>query len=142
MKFRPWWLIGLAALSGIIVIEDWNFNGLCYRDRRYLSNQEFIDKAIEQSINDNRRSEENIHYKSIDEFLQQNTSCCVLFKDGHSILPEGTWVRFFGWYVAVVEVWYKIKNTGPDNYHLAYFSLDACGKVLQRHVFTESAARR
>jgi hypothetical protein len=107
-----------------------------------LSDHEFIVKAAQQAIEDSRRHQDAIPYASVDDFFGGNPNCCLLFRDGHPVLTEGNWVRALGWYVAVVEVWHKVRELGPDNYYRSYVSLNSCGKVLQRDVFTEPSPRR
>lgn len=121
----------VLLLVGAGIFEYLNFSGFCYSETRYLKNQEFVDAAVRHAIARLDRFPDHLTYSSAEDFHKINPNCCRIYKEGHSSLPEGTWVRIFGWYVAVVRVWYKVRENSPNNYYDSYVSLNACGKVLE-----------
>jgi hypothetical protein len=131
-------LLALSIIIGLLAIVEYqNFTGYCHRESRYLTDRELLESAINFIIELDKRRGEEITYNSPQELLDNNQDCCSLFKDGHSHLPEGIWVRFFGWYVAVAEIWYKARN-GRPSYSRAEISIDACGKILEHFRNVES----
>lgn len=128
---RPRTIFLILFLVGVGIFEYLNFSGFCYSERRYLKDQELIDAAVRHAIARLDRFPNHLTYSSAEEFHSVNQNCCRIYKEGHPSLPEGTWVRILGWYVAVVRVWYKVEENGPRNYYDSYVSLNACGQVLQ-----------
>lgn len=49
-------------------------------------------------------------YRSAEEFHDVNSACCVLHRWGHADLQDGLWVRAFGCYIAVAEIWYRLNT--------------------------------
>jgi hypothetical protein len=138
-------LIGTFILffSGFAWVQYLNFSGFCYSQKRYLSDQELLNVAVQHNIDrDKFYFKDQIQYGSIAEFLQLNPNCCALFRRSHHMFAEDIWVRAFGWYVVIAEVFYKIQPSGPDNYYYSYITLDACGKVLEQSGPIESMPPR
>jgi hypothetical protein len=119
--------------AGFAIIQYLNFSGFCYRDMRYLSDNELIESAIRYNIQHPHSAPDLIEYTSIDEFHRLNPDCCRVYRDGHYTLTEGTWPRFYGWYISVAEVWYRRKQFGPDPYYRSYVAVNACGRAMSRH---------
>jgi hypothetical protein len=128
-----------AALvaCAMAIVEYLNFTGFCYADKRYHSDQELIDFAISRGLNfvgelqgsEIYGSGERTVYESVAQFHQVNPNCCELHRRGHPDLEEGVWPRVFGWYIAVAEIWYRIKSTGQNQfYHVTVF-MNSCGAV-------------
>ncbi len=122
--------LALAAVVG--TIEYLNFSGFCYSERRHLSDKELIEKAIQYNLKNPPRIQSVTQYASLNEFFATNFDCCVLHRDGHETIQEGSWVRLFGWYIAVADIWYRIGEGGPNAYYDSLVALNACGQVKQR----------
>ena len=138
MGLRRKFIILGVVVCGIGLFEYLNFSGFCYRERRYLRDEDLLNIAVRHAIARIDRIADHVTYNSIEEFYAVNPNCCRIYKEGHWILPEGIWVRAFGWYVSVARVWYKVKEASPRNFYDALISLDACGKVLQMDGTLES----
>jgi hypothetical protein len=131
------YICGAAFLGAVAIVEYLNFTGFCYADKRYHSDQDLIDFAITRGLNfvselhgsELYGSGEPIKYSSLAQFHHINPECCVLHRWGHRDLEEGVWVRSFGWYIAVVEIWYQIKPTGPNQFYNVTVFMNACGAI-------------
>ena len=125
--------IGVAILGTLALIEYLNFTGFCYAQRRYLGEQELIDFAIKRAIHFSdlvtRDVQEREVYNSIEDFHKVNSNCCILYRWGHPDLEEGIWVRSFGWYISVAEIWYRLSARPPNEFFHAYVFLSACGDI-------------
>jgi hypothetical protein len=124
-------VVGIFSLMSVALIQFLNFTGFCYGQRRYLSDKELIEAGIAYQMNNTREyySQGAIKYSSKENFIQLNRGCCFLTRDGHPGLDLEIWGRIFGWYYAVVEIWYRLKNEGAQQFWYEYVYVDACGKV-------------
>src|SRR6266478_3225607 len=110
MKRRPlMYSLGAAILCTFTLIEYLNFTGFCYAQRRYFGEQELVDFAIKREI-----------YGSVEDFHKVNPNCCILYRWGHPDLAEGIWVRSFGWYISVAEIWYRLSTKSPSKFFRAH----------------------
>jgi hypothetical protein len=115
-----------AILVGFLGIQFLNFTGFCYRDMRYYSSLELIDRAIAYRIRGTPRANVKA-YASVREFHELNPNCCALYARG-PYFEDTTLFRVFGFYRAVAEIWYRYSDTDPTYpFYQAYISLDACG---------------
>jgi hypothetical protein len=122
-----------AAVSFIVYR---NVDGYCHSQERYLSDADMIRHAIRYSLERPPRervsSPDIIQYSSVEEFMNRNPDCCVVRRQDRGTFENvlaGRWVRIFGWYVLVVDVWYQFKETGPNNFFEADIMMNACGEV-------------
>src|ERR1700757_4058791 len=102
-----------------------------------------IDAAIRHSIA--RYSASKLgpkkEYASIDEFWKQNPDCCRVYRAGHPFLGP-VWVRIFGFYIVMVEVWFRANNFNwTANFYDSYVSFDACGRIVNTAGILESHGR-
>ena len=123
-------VLALATIIG--AMEYLNFSGFCYSEQRNLSDQELIERAVQYNLKNPPGIDGLMQYASLNEFFVTNPDCCLLKRDGHETLQEGTWVRLFGWYIAVADIWYRIREGGPEAYYHSYVALNSCGQVKQR----------
>jgi hypothetical protein len=122
----------VVVLGPVALLEYLNFTGFCYSQARYYRDEELIDAAIRWNIA-RYGSDPAIkkRYESIGEFKGQNPECCSVSKYGHWSL-DPIWVRLFGFYIVVVEVWYQVAEAAPgtDSFYNSLISFDACGKIV------------
>jgi hypothetical protein len=128
---RKWgWIVIVLLL--LACFEFLNFTGFCYSQGRYLSDQELVEIAIKRnvpSLSGTRESTGNNMYTSLEDFYRQNPDCCELAKWGHHF-TNNIAVRFFGFYVAVAEIWYRVSSGEKYNYYDSYVLMNACGKIV------------
>jgi hypothetical protein len=128
------YLICVPLLCALGVIEYLNFTGFCYADGRYHTERELVDFAITRALNFSKSVTVRVPgddkiYRSTDEFREINPDCCALHKWGHEGLEEGIWIRIFGWYIAVADVWFLNKSTGAERFFHAEVYISACGEI-------------
>jgi hypothetical protein len=132
----------VVAVCATALIEYLNFTGFCYRQGRYLGEQELVNFAIEQAIHFGDLVTTDVTgrqvYSSIEEFRRINPKCCILHKRGHPDLEEGIWVRIFGWYISVAEIWYRLSAQPSAEFFRAYVFMSACGEVKRVGGSTET----
>jgi hypothetical protein len=135
--------LALTAALGVIVYR--NVAGFCYSQGRFLSDADMIRRAILYSLQKppylRNPAPDIIQYGSVEEFLDRNQDCCVVLRqdrgDFENVLAD-RWVRIFGWYVLVVDLWYQYKETGPDNFYEASIAMNSCGEFVERAVSQNS----
>ena len=85
-----------------------------------------------------------IQYRSVSEFMDRNRDCCIIHRhdrgEFENVLAD-RWVRIFGWYVLVVDLWYQYKEAAPDNFYEASIAMNSCGQFVERHVSLNSRPR-
>jgi hypothetical protein len=126
-----------AALFVILaIIEYGNFTGFCYPQSRWLSDADLIQHAIQYNLQKQPKEAGVIEYGSVEAFLARNGNCCLIFRrdrgEFENIL-DPIWMRVFGWYVLVVDVWYQFKETGPNNFIQSDVAMNSCGDFLELH---------
>jgi hypothetical protein len=110
-----------------VVYGSLNYSGFCFKELRYLTNEEQILRAITEVsvgrceggalINAETRKVDLIRkpmpYESVDAFLKKNPDCCMLIPKngiyGDEYTPPSFWDRVFGYYNHVVTVKYVQK---------------------------------
>jgi hypothetical protein len=118
------------------IIEYRNFTGFCYSQARWLADADLIRHAIRYNLQKQPKGAGVIEYDSVEAFLARNGNCCVIFRrdrDEFENVLDGTWVRVFGWYVLIVDVWYQYKETGPNNFIQSDVAMTSCGDFLELH---------
>jgi len=122
--------IVIMAIGAIALVEALNFTGFCYRDLRYLSDQEFIDKMVLYNLaRHGPSSERNKTYGSLREFYQVNPQCCELHRWGDQF-SDPIIVRLVGFYRVVGHITYRSNDAaGVDNFYSAIVSANACGDI-------------
>ena len=132
----------VLLLVPLVLFEYLNFTGFCYGQGRYYSDEELVDAAITYNLS-KYGSDPAIkkRYESIGELGRQNPECCTIHRYGHWSL-DPIWVRAFGFYIVVVEVWYRVNETsGAASFYDSLVSFDACGKIVDTTGILESHGR-
>ena len=122
-----------------------NYSGFCFKEMRYLSDEEKIRIAVAK-VNKmggwrhlkelgwpSNRYKKIIPYESVDAFLQENPDCCTIVPYAgfehvtDEPVPPSFWERFFGIYNSAVRIQYtrryiegpldKNKKMGPGEKH-------------------------
>ncbi len=130
----------LIVLGPIVLLVCLNFTGFCYSQGAYYSDQRLIEAAIRYDISRHSASnpETSKRYDSMADFRHQNPDCCKVYRYGHPFL-DPIWVRIFGFYIVMVEVWYRAnETTGVDNFYDSLISFDACGRIMDFYGITEA----
>ncbi|MGY2906846.1 hypothetical protein [Bradyrhizobium sp. URHC0002] len=125
-----------------------NVVGVCNAQGRYLDDAEMIRQAILYSLqkppHERVPPPDVIQYRSVAEFMDRNRDCCIIHRhdrgEFENVLAD-RWVRIFGWYVLVVDLWYQYKEAAPDNFYEASIAMNACGQFVERHVSLNSRPR-
>lgn len=138
-----WVLLG-AVCAPIGTLEYLNFTGFCYGEGRYYSGNELINRAVQRNISTSKIGSRTMdeEYATADEFRQENPDCCIIHQWGHPFL-DPIWVRIFGFYVVIVEVWYRLADQYDPNYGFYHseISINACGKILKARGIPELHGR-
>jgi hypothetical protein len=127
--------LGLVILLPLTLAELLNFTGFCWADLRYYSDRELINAAIQYELHTNEAADyikDRKRYKSVEEFLAVNRDCCRVYRWGHNLQLDGIWVRVFGWYIAVANIWYRLRDDGPNQFFDRYTFINACGEIKNR----------
>ena len=142
----------VVVSATVVVFEVLNFTGFCYSQGRWLGDEGLIDAVIQFQI-DHTRPEQlaagAIKYASVEEFHRLNPYCCRLAKWGDPYQPISrrrpmVWVRrIFGQEILIVDLWYRVRDDGPEQFTTAHYLIDACGDVREpTHVRGGSANTR
>jgi hypothetical protein len=130
-------VIAVCAVVGcaIALAEYPNFSGYCRSQQRYLSDAELIASAIKNNLarhSPEANSSRQKSYASIDEFYQQNPNCCVLHRWDSGPFGNSVLLRFFGFYEALVDIFYRINDSAAvDNFYGSMSIVDSCGRVME-----------
>lgn len=104
--------------------------GFCWEKKRFLSDQDFIDNAVEELINrpvqritfpDDKSGQRYqpaypVYYKNKEEFFAENPNCCSIYKR-------------YGKYLSI-SIKYKVKYLDSKGYLHSYLVKDGTGGVL------------
>jgi hypothetical protein len=129
----------LAALLFVLVIVQFlNFTGFCYRQARYYSDREFILIAANFNLRRHGSNEErNKAYQSADDLLSQNSNCCHVYRWGHYFIEMPLIARVVGFYYAAVQVWYRIRDDGVEQFYDSHVIVNACGEIIEKRGIPE-----
>ncbi|SRR6266702_1993459 len=133
-----------VLLLCIAAFEYLNFAGFCYRDQRYLADNELLLVALRREVAVNKaygESERRIAYESPEALMAKNPNCCVVTRSDDPYLEETFWNRIFGSYVLLVEVIYRAKEDGSAPFYSDVFSVSACGEILDRAGSEQATAK-
>ena len=143
----------LGFLTLFVVVQSLNYSGVCYSQFTRLSDEDYVDIAVQAQIDRNRRSfetskqtrvdsvtgrvlpalpgPETVQYGSVSEFLEQNQNCCSVVRMAVDGFGFGILNPALGFYVVNVRL----------NYQKLFFSGEAdsssnvwiygCGKVFE-----------
>lgn len=122
----------IAFFISFILFSLWysgNATGFCYKEFRYLSDEEFIDKYLSQ-INAKKVSSEEVddYLKQTERegFVVEYPECCIV----QGISKENS--PLFGWDVINLSINYPDRYAKPNDQEPFYYSIiaiDACGKI-------------
>lgn len=130
-------LIGL--FTALVIYKGYKYfypdiPGYCYSQKRFISNAEFIEIALRETLlGGNHYFRPNIDSsdESIRNFYQQNPDCCQVIRILANTLPEGnSWQNI--WHVDVVmhfKPLKKLNSSDPDIYE-TWTNINECGQVL------------
>jgi hypothetical protein len=139
------WSVMLVVLALLLVRPTMNVAGYCWDENRFLSDEEFIFKALEETYSDYPPRRYNgfdavsqpIEYKSFEEFVELNKDCCKLVDEA----SEGyrvPWIyKARGLSATMVEVIYRLETgTGaksvrglPAGYNVVHPNFTNCGRL-------------
>jgi hypothetical protein len=130
---------GLAAFLFVLVLVQFlNFTGFCYRQARYYSDKEFI--LIAANIDLGRHGpnkERNKAYESAGDLVAQNPNCCHVYRWGHYFIEMPFVARAVGFYYAAVQVWYRIRDDGVEQFYDSHVIVNACGEIIEKRGIPE-----
>jgi hypothetical protein len=131
-------LAGIALILILGSITSLNVSGFCYAHLRYYPNSSLTDSAVTDDLKF-WNLQDKIEYRSLGEFYEQNPKCCKVIRWN---FPEFDFLsRLLGFYVAVVDIWYKSTNGSQDNFFHAEIFVDSCGGIRRRTGIPESSPR-
>jgi hypothetical protein len=140
IRRRPGRYVLLVFLTVLAVVQFLNFTGFCYSQGRYYSDQDVLDLAIAHTVTP-KDPERSKLYSSAQEFRDQNPNCCILHRWGDPLL-DPIWVRFFGFYVAVADIWFKAPDAQSIyGFYNSFVPVNACGRILKVQGIQEQTAR-
>ena len=127
-------MLAAGMLSIGAVVEYLNFSGYCYPQGRWLGDQELVEAAIKYELTHVRGAYEltAVSYESPAAFQQENAGCCRLDRSGKHPMLDGKWTRVLGMYVAAVDLWYRFRRKGPEQFWYETVFVNACGHFLER----------
>ncbi|KRQ07497.1 hypothetical protein AOQ71_23270 [Bradyrhizobium manausense] len=143
-------IVAVVTLTPCLVaLEYLHATGFCYRDARYLTDEELIRVAADEAVRTNRAYEaieQRIEYASATDLIARNPDCCVAIKDESEqsddpILRDIAPDRVFGPYVLAIEVIYRAKQDGPKPFDHHTYYLGACGERLDYSGSAEAHGR-
>lgn len=109
-----------------------NFTGFCYRKARYLSNQEFVDRAVLFNLDKHGPNNERKKiYSSLADFYRLNPNCCKLYNWGYPF-ADPIIVRLVGLYFSVADIVYRTNDAaGGDNFYFSFVFMNACADIVR-----------
>jgi hypothetical protein len=129
----------VGFLAALLLIQTLNFTGFCYREMRYLSDQELINTAVQRLMSEAYLLENDpITYQSAADLYRQNPNCCTLHKWGHNFSYPIVF-RVFAYYESIAHIVYRATLRGSDPFLDSYVSMNACGKVFEVTGFPRSS---
>lgn len=123
------------------IFEYLNFTTYCYSQGRYLGDLGIIKAAVLNEINNPNimyKKKGDISYNSIEQFNEINPICCRIQKFGDQYFAiwnrrRAVWIRrLIGKYFIIVDMAYRFKNEGKNQFWSAHYLVDACGVVRER----------
>ena len=134
-----------AACCGSLVLS---YNGYCFSQRRFLSEQEYVDAAIRETIRYHgfvqRISEPGqlrlvprriVPYRSLQEFRTGNPDCCKLLPPDTRTLPSPSFCeRLFGYAATIAVLTYAVRyfdDNGDiqNDVDTHFYAVTNCGRV-------------
>ena len=127
-----------ALLLAFIIVQILNFTGFCYRHARYYSDKELIFIAANFNLRRHGPDQErNKAYQSADDLLSQNPNCCDVYRWGYRFIEMPFIARVVGLYYAVVQVWYRMRNDGAEQFYDSHVIVNACGEIIDTYGMPE-----
>jgi hypothetical protein len=124
----------LGALAIVVVLgafELLNLTNFCYRDTRFLGENELISAAIKLNIaRFDSQGERKKAYTSVSDFMSQNPNCCKLYYN-NDLMYVTFLGRLIGIREVVVNVYYKMSDTADIyKFYDSFVKMNSCGDVL------------
>lgn len=125
------WVIRAIFSAPIIAIVLLNLNGFCWSQKRFLSDLELIDLAIQKNLDfHDPNSSRSKLYSSSADVRAQNPGCCSIQRQTNedAELPQFL-MRITGMYASTVSLLYQTSDTGSEKFYESYVIIGACGDV-------------
>jgi hypothetical protein len=139
----------LGAVLCLLAVAGLNHSGFCWRQGRYLSNDERILLAVQEVIRlypptiprvvnggaeiEFRRVESAIPYASVNDFLTSNPNCCDIRSTGLQGFPRGFWNSVAGRNAGYVHVRYLVRSRRDGDetrvHHEMAVAISNCGRA-------------
>lgn len=108
--------------------------GYCYSQKRFLSDEEFIQSALRRVLKGSPYSRPDIDGSeaSIRNFHSDHPGCCQILRIAAGKEPEGAAFSDI-WHVAVLMSFKSLEKFSPSSpaMYTSYTVLNECGKVLE-----------
>jgi hypothetical protein len=152
------WSVMLVVLALLLVRPTMNVAGFCWEENRFLSDEEFIFKALEETYSyyppeyyaglqgsSAGKVIKPIDYKSFEEFVSLNKDCCKLVAETSENYRVPWIYKTEGWSATMVEVIYRVETSegaksgrgnpaGYDVFFLISPIVVACGTISKPRV--------
>jgi hypothetical protein len=142
------WSVMLVVLALLLVRPTMNVAGYCWEENRFLSDEEFIFKALEETYSYYPPNRYNgfdqvgprpIEYKSFEEFVALNKDCCKLVDETIDGYRVPWFYKIRGRAAAMVEVVYRVETSEgaksgrgfPAGYNVVYPNFTNCGREFR-----------
>ena len=109
------------AFIGVLAL---NYSGFCYSQLRWMSNDEYIRRAVEERWS---RGYLRDRYSSVDDFLARRPRCCTVYRFSNPMTDKWSSVNLIS-PRAVVTVSYPAVEDGEHLLYEAKIIVKACGK--------------
>lgn len=147
-KIKSGWSVGrwilFILICCIVTSGSLRYSGFCFKEARYLSEEEKIRSAVEyvlqlyspdrgaikiieengkqKSVPANPIGQMKVKYKNTDEFFAKNTECCELTQRA----AEGYGGSPIDWVVGYISTWVHVKYMAKyyDNHDAEYLKVD------------------
>jgi hypothetical protein len=122
--------VGLLLLLGAIAYCVFQFqkasSGYCFKEQRYLTDEELIHAAIRYS---SYKMTIDSSEAAIRSFYENNPTCCSV--DRESNMASSWFENLLGFYYAVVEVNFEVKpeiaERSGNRFYKEYVQISSCG---------------
>jgi hypothetical protein len=126
-----------SVLIAVVAFELLNLTNFCYRDLRYYSEHDWIDRAVKENLRrHDPQGARNKSYSSLEEFYSQNEHCCriiyftKLIYTPH-LLEVSPLTRLLCVKEFLVTVHYRSSDTEQKyKYYESFVRMNSCGDIL------------
>lgn len=124
----------LVVLTPILLATAINISGVCFRELRYISNHELIEKAVAHRARDIKQLNGKPSNDAIAAYLAQYPNCCRIEL---SFLPISLFDKILGFNAKWVRVVHQLpdeeaaKAPRDGNFYEAYVRVGCCGEIYE-----------